>query len=85
MKVWVLKNKYNEYLCINGYYSHILVPAEYDCIRSEVVRAEKKKHLTETMKDFNADIKPEYKVKPVQVEMEIRYIFKEIKKEKNNV
>lgn len=82
MKVWVLKNKYNEYLCTSGYYSYILVAAEYDYIRGCVVRADKKKYLTEIMKDFNADIKSEYRVKPVRVELEIKYHIKEIKKEK---
>ena len=82
MKVWVLKNKFNEYLCHCCYYSYALVPAVYDFVIGDVVRAEKKKYLTGIMKNFNEDIKAEYKVKPVQVEMEIKYRIKEIKKEK---
>lgn len=85
MKYWVLKNQLGEYLCNVGYYSYDLVATKYgvlNChLNGSIVYAERKSYLTETMKDFNKDIKPEYKVKPVQVELEIKYIIREIKKE----
>lgn len=82
MKDWVLKNKVGEYLCSDGYYSFTLVAKDNnDCVNGAIVRAEKKSYLSDLMKDFNADIKPEYKVRPVQVELEIKYCIKEIKKE----
>ena len=80
MKLWVLKNKFGEYLCNVGYFSHDLVaPDNNDYVNGEIIRTERKCDLTEIMKDFNKDIKPEYKVSPVQVEVQIKVT--EIKKE----
>jgi hypothetical protein len=70
MKLWALKNQFGEYLCNVGYYSYDLVaPDNNDNVNGEVIRADKKEYLTRIMKEFNEDIKPEYKVKPVQVEV----------------
>ena len=83
MKVWVLKNKSNAYLCRGGENSYELLFAENGYINGNIVLAEKKKYLSEILRWFNADILPEYKVKPVQAEVQFKVT--EIKKEKNNV
>ena len=82
MKVWVLKDKNNAYLCRGEENSYELLFAENGYINGNIVLAEKKKYLSEILEWFNTDILPKYKVKPVQVEV----LFKvtEIKKENKN-